>query len=87
VFQAPGYVGSGKDTPPSASFVYKSFAALVDRVRNHVAGCAASGLAGFTACPGPRAREGEPPEAFATRQAQFAAARAKLGWQQRRCAL
>ena len=76
VYQAPGHVGSGKDTA-FCVFCDKSFAALVDRVRNHVAGCGAGGLTGIAACSGPRARDGEPPAAFATRQAQFAAARAK----------
>ncbi len=76
VYQAPGHVGSGKDTALCV-FCDKSFAALVDRVSNHVAGCGAGGLTGIAACSGPRARDDEPPAAFATRQAQFAAARAK----------
>ena len=74
VYQAPGHVGSGKDTA-FCVFCDKSFAALVDRVRNHVAGCVAGGLTGIAACSGPRARDGEPPAAFATRQAQFATRR------------
>ena len=76
VFQAPGFVGSGKDTAICV-FCGKTFSGLVDRIRNHVAGCAAGGLAGIAPCQGPRALAGEPPEAFAERTAQFAAARAK----------
>ncbi len=65
VFQAPGFVGSGKDTAIICVFCGKTFSGLVDRIRNHVAGCAAGGLAGIAPCQGPRALAGEPPEAFA----------------------
>jgi quercetin dioxygenase-like cupin family protein len=75
VCQAPGFVGCGKDTV-FCCFCDKSFAGLVDRIRNHVAGGAATGLAGVVFCPGPRARDGEPPAELAERKAQFAAARA-----------
>ena len=76
VYQPANYVGNGKDTAYCV-FCDKPFAALVDRARNHVGGCGASGLAGIIACPGPRALESEPDEAFAARKAQFAAAREK----------
>ena len=75
VFQAPGYVGCGRDEVV-CNFCAKKFSGLVDRVRNHVAG-SGKGLAAVAACPGPRARAGEPSEEWAARQAQFAAARAK----------
>jgi hypothetical protein len=75
VLQAPGFVGCGNDQAECA-FCGKTFAALVDRVRYHVAGTGGGVAAGIIPCPGLRQREDEEAEAFAARQATFAAARA-----------
>jgi hypothetical protein len=75
LYQAPGYVGCGKDSVRCA-FCDKTFSGLVDRIRNHVAGCTAGGLLQVAACQGPRARAGEPTAELAERHKQFAAARA-----------
>ena len=57
VYQEPGH------------FCGTSFAALVNRVRYHVAGSAGGVAAGIGPCPGPRQREGEDAEALAARKA------------------
>ena len=70
VVQPPGYVGCGSDKAKCV-FCPKSFAALINRVRDHVAGTALG-----TACPGPTLRDDEDAEAFLGRKASFDAARA-----------
>lgn len=72
VLQPPGYVGCGNDKA-SCVFCGKLFAALVDRVRYHVAGGAGGAAAGITACPGPSERDEESAAAFAERKATFGA--------------
>jgi hypothetical protein len=74
IYQVAAYVGSGNDKAVCI-FCGKGFAALVDRVRKHVAGDGGAG-AGIAACAGPAAHASEEPAEFAARQASFVAARA-----------
>ena len=77
VCQPPSYVGTGKDRALCV-FCGKGFAALIDRLRAHVAGGEPGAYPSVSAqyCPGPRREGEEEDEAFAVRRAQFAAARA-----------
>jgi hypothetical protein len=72
VLQPPAHVGGGSDLALCV-FCDEGFAALVNRVRQHVAG-GERGV-GISSCPGPRVREDEPAQELAARQASFAAAR------------
>lgn len=73
VLQAPAFVGSGNDMALCV-FCGKVFAALVNRVRHHVAGTTGAAV-GVSPCPGVSQREGENAQEFAERKATFAAAR------------
>ena len=74
VLQAPCYVGVGTDMALCV-FCAKGFAALVNRVRCHIAGTERGVVTGTTPCPGPRLGDSENPQEFAARQASFTAAR------------